>query len=193
MSTARKKVKEIPEKDPNLSDFLKHEKKIEKDDPRIQQIAKSIKGKTKASLIKNIHDYVVNNLDYHNDGKSMGALYAVQNKKGQCSEYADLFVAICRAKRLPARVIVGYTTSAALNPKHAWAEVYFKKYGWVPFDPTWADVKYKSAKQFHYMKSAYIYLNHIRNDEIIHNNSSCVYWRWGGKVKMKESIIFNNN
>ena len=190
LATARKKIPNSPPKDPNSTNFLKHETNIEKDDPRIQQIAKNIKGSSQANLIKNIQDYVVNNMDYHYDGRSKGALYAVENKSGQCAEYADLFVAICRAKGLPARVIVGYTTEASLTPKHAWAEVYLQRYGWVPFDPTWADVQYKSAREFHYMHSAYLYLTHIRNDEILHNYNIWLLWRWGGNVEIKDSIVF---
>ena len=192
LATARKKIKKSPPKDPNLSDFLKHEKYIEKDDPKIQQIAKNIKGSSQANLIKNIQDYVVNNMDYYIDDNSMGALYAVENKSGQCTEYADLFVAICRAKGLPARVVVGYvdTTEAPLNPRHAWAEVYLQRYGWVPFDPTWADVQYKSAKQFHYMHSAYLYLSHIRDDEVMSGFGDTIVWSRGGKIEMKDSMVF---
>ena len=189
LATARKNFKEIPAKDPNLGEFLKSEKYIEKDDPRIQKIAKSIKGRTNANLIKEIQDYIVRNMEYVNDGKSMGALYALENKKGQCIEYADLFVAICRAKGLPARIAIGYTTNISLNPKHAWAEVYLQKYGWIPFDPTWADIKYKSAKQFHYMKSSYLYVSNIRTDKTLHNGYNCMVWGWGGNVDMKEAII----
>jgi hypothetical protein len=188
LSIARKKHKENPPKDPNLSNFLKQEAYLEKDAPEVQQIAKTIKGQTQAAVIKNIHNYVINNMEYGGyNPKSLGALKAAQQKKGDCSEYADLFVALCRAKELPARVVSGYTTESTLTPKHAWAEVYFQRYGWVPFDPTWADIKYKSARQFHYLKSVYIYLTHIRSDEVGY------YYRysyWGDKIEVKDSITF---
>ena len=190
LSIARKKHKANSPKDPNLNDFLKQEQYIEKDHRQIQQIAKGIKGRTQAVLVKNIHDYVINNMEYYNDRKSSGAAYAAKEKKGECIEYADLFVAICRAKNLPARVIQGYTIESRLTPRHAWAEVYLRRYGWVPFDPTWGDISYKSAKQFHYLKSVYLYLTPIRNDEVINNRYYYSYKYWGGAVRLNNSLNF---
>jgi len=190
LSIARKKHSKNPPPDPNSDNFLKHEKYIEKDEPKIQQIAKDIKGNNKAALIKNIHDYVIKNMDYSLNKADLGALAAAEQKRGDCSEYADLFVAICRAKNIPARVAIGYTTEPALIPRHAWAEVYMRKYGWVPFDPTWADVKFKSARQFHYLKSVYIYLTHIRQDPVLNGGAfaSCRYW--GDPPRIKDSAEF---
>lgn len=190
LSIARKKHKKNPPPDPNSHNFLKHEKYIEKDDPKIQQIAKGIRGNNKAAIIKNIHDYVIKNMDYSLNKGDFGALEAAEQKKGDCSEYADLFVAICRAKNIPARVAIGYTTEATLTPRHAWAEVYMRRYGWVPFDPTWADVRFKSARQFHYLKSVYIYLTHIRHDPVLGGGyySYCRYL--GDSFTMKDSIEF---
>jgi transglutaminase-like putative cysteine protease len=190
LSIARKEHKKNPPPDPNADNFLKHEKHIEKDDPAIQQIAKDIKGSSKIAIIKNIHDYVVKNMDYSRNRADLGALSAAENKTGDCSEYADLFVAICRAKNIPARVAIGYTTEATLTARHAWAEVYMRRYGWVPFDPTWADVKFKSARQFHYLKSVYIYLTHIRHNPVLGGGyySSCRYW--GDSFTMKDYIEF---
>ncbi len=190
LSIARKEHRKNPPPDPNSHNFLKHEKYIEKDEPKIQQIAKGIKGSNKAALIKNIHDYVIKNMDYSLNKADLGALEAAEQKRGDCSEYADLFVAICRAKNIPARVAIGYIKEATLTPRHAWAEVYMRKYGWVPFDPTWADVKFKSARQFHYLKSVYIYLTHIRHDPVLGGGyySTCRYW--GDSPGIKSSVEF---
>ena len=127
---------------------------------------------------------------YNCDRKISGALYAAKTKTGECSEYADLFVALCRAKKIPARTVSGYVKEEALAPKHAWTEVYLRKYGWVPFDPTWGDVVNKSADQFHKMQPVYIYLSGIRNDKVLNNRWYFTYcWR-GGNVTVKDSIKF---
>jgi len=67
------------------------------------------------------------------------------NKKGFCQQYSAAMAWLVRAAHIPARVAFGFTqgsnhtaggytlTSANL---HAWTEVYFSGYGWVPFDPT---------------------------------------------------------
>src|SRR5262249_46641734 len=72
------------------------------------------------------------------DNQVKGALGALALKYGTCREYTDLFVALCRAKGIPARVCEGLVITPTPEPKvpnHGWAEVHIKDYGWVPFDP----------------------------------------------------------
>lgn len=189
--TARKRQKIILPDEPDLNEFLKHEANIEKDHPLIQQMAAGIKkADNEAATVKNIFDMVIYNLKYVNDNKSSGALYAAKNKTGECSEYADLLVALCRAKGIPARTVSGYINHPAIVPRHAWAEVYLKKHGWVPFDPTWADVVVKSPKDFHILKPVYIYLNHTRNDPILHNFWYSAWSYIGDAPKVKTKVEF---
>ncbi|MCC7353951.1 MAG: transglutaminase domain-containing protein [Anaerolineae bacterium] len=67
-------------------------------------------------------------------------------RKGYCDYYATAFVVMARAVGLPARLAVGYV-SGTYDTKgnlynvveadaHSWPEVYFPKYGWLPFEPT---------------------------------------------------------
>ncbi len=54
--------------------------------------------------------------------------------------------ALCRAKNIPARVVVGdflrnYDTA------HNWVEIYFDKYGWVAYDPTHMGSKSEDGKR----------------------------------------------
>jgi transglutaminase-like putative cysteine protease len=67
-------------------------------------------------------------------------------KRGYCEHFASAFVVLCRAAGLPARLVTGYT-SGTFNPLtgyyevkaadgHAWGEVLFSLYGWIPFEPT---------------------------------------------------------
>lgn len=191
--TSRKKKEKKPSKDPEFKNFLKHEKYVEKDDPLIQQIAKNIKGQTEIDKVKNIYNYVIDNMEYGGFTKeALGAVKAAQQKKGDCTEYSDLFAALCRAKNIPTRVVSGYTTQFNNTPKHNWVEVYLKEYGWVPFDPTRGDVKNSSAQTtaFDTMKPIYIYFSHTRNDEILYNNLFWGYWRWGDQITVEDSIKF---
>jgi hypothetical protein len=77
----------------------------------------------------------------HSDGFSsgeLGALYALVNGKGDCTESMYLFVALCRAAGVPARGIGGYTLTASpvLRPSryHNWAEFHDGK-SWQIADP----------------------------------------------------------
>ena len=175
-------------------DFLKHEKYIEKDNPEIRQIAESIDDQTQMDVVKNIYDYVVDNMEYtaHN-GKDWGAVKALQWKKGDCTEYSDLFVALCRAKNIPARFVAGYTLRFDdISPKHNWVEVFLQDYGWVPFDPSWGDIENFILRDmaFSRMRPVYLYLTNTRNDDVINNYHFAGYTYWGDRARVKDSIEF---
>ncbi|MBU4493626.1 MAG: transglutaminase-like domain-containing protein [Nanoarchaeota archaeon] len=69
--------------------------------------------------------------------------WVLKNKIGTCDEFSSLFIALCRALGIPARYVSGvaYSNIAELEGfgNHAWADVYFSDYGWVPFDPTYGE------------------------------------------------------
>src|SRR5439155_10137778 len=55
-------------------------------------------------------------------------LYALENGKGDCTEFSYLLAALARARGIPARVVAGFVTpkSAVLKRQdyHAWTEMY---------------------------------------------------------------------
>ena len=143
--------------------------------------------------MKNIHNYVINNIEYRIHKERKGAAYAAQQNTGDCSEYSDLFVAICRAKSIPARVVTGYAVVVSdILPKHAWPEAYLRKYGWVPFDPTWADVEVTWLRKelFQTMKPVYIHLKYPGKDEVLCHGRDNAIWYSGDEIEMDESVKF---
>lgn len=68
------------------------------------------------------------------------------DKEGVCEHYVSALVVMLRAVGVPAQLVAGYGAGdynpltgyyeVRANDAHAWAEVYFPDYGWVPFDPT---------------------------------------------------------
>jgi len=67
-------------------------------------------------------------------------------RKGYCEYFASAMTVMLRSLGIPARPVNGFQTGA-YNPvggdfivrardAHSWVEVYFSRYGWVPFDPT---------------------------------------------------------
>lgn len=69
-------------------------------------------------------------------------------KEGYCTYYASAMAVLARCSGIPARYVEGYmlppkpiepgsTTYIVSNMQaHAWVEVYFEGYGWLPFEPT---------------------------------------------------------
>ncbi len=121
-----------PEKD--LKRYLKPEPLIESDDPYIKSIARKIKGDSQEEILQNIYEYIQDNMQYRIIN-NVGAKKALQQGYGKCSEYAAIMIALCRAKKIPARMILG-NIAREKYPQHNWVEVYYDKYGWVMYDPT---------------------------------------------------------
>jgi len=129
--------------------YLTPQKYWETDNPRIIELAQSLKTPQK------IYQYVVDNLIYDYGRLSenttrFGAANALDNQDSAiCMEFTDLFVALTRAAGIPARVINGfaYTTNSKLRPLslkqdvlHAWPEYYDEAQAlWIPVDPTWGN------------------------------------------------------
>ena len=136
------------------SRFLKEEKKIESKDPAIVKMAESVSGKDRYEIVEKIYQLVIDTLEYDmslGHRKSWkGAKQSALQGTGVCSDYADLFVAICRAKGIPARYVSGFVVDEnPTNVGHAWVEVYFEDKGWIRFDPTWGDNVLSDTDFFH--------------------------------------------
>lgn len=132
-----------------FEDYVKYtspEDKIESDNILIINKAKEIVGDETNPYIKakKIYAYVNTSLDYDYTEGNKGALNALITKKGICEDYSDLFVALCRAVGVPARVVSGYWVDTRDLTKtlcidsyaHAWVEFYLPEYGWIIAEPT---------------------------------------------------------
>ncbi|MCK4567331.1 MAG: transglutaminase family protein [Candidatus Thorarchaeota archaeon] len=66
----------------------------------------------------------------------IGAARAVREKEGDCDEHADLFIALLRTVKIPARRVVGhfYRGGKPEPEPHAWSEVFLERKGWIPVD-----------------------------------------------------------
>ena len=108
---------------------LNPQKHIESDHPAINRVAHKLHASDSSITVEKVYDWVADNVRYSGyTGKDRGALYALEQKKGDCTEYADLFVALCRANGIAARPIGGFfcPQNSILKARdyHNWGEFY---------------------------------------------------------------------
>jgi transglutaminase-like putative cysteine protease len=65
----------------------------------------------------------------------------LERRRGVCQDFANLTIALCRSRGIPARYVSGYfyngrTEEHEIEASHAWFEVYVPGYGWKGWDPT---------------------------------------------------------
>ncbi|MHC4460837.1 MAG: 7TM domain-containing protein [Planctomycetota bacterium] len=117
--------------------YLRNEKFIQKDDPNVVRVLTSISDskKTKAKLIESIFDYCSESLaQSQSDGPTDAATVLQQ---GQCGALgrARAMAALCRAGRIPSRLVTGFILENSPRAKpFTWVEIYHKK-KWIPYDP----------------------------------------------------------
>ena len=72
--------------------------------------------------------------------------FVTRTKQGYCQHFAGAMALMLRYLGVPARVAAGFTSgtydgdtgtwTVTDHDAHAWVEVWFRGYGWLPFDPT---------------------------------------------------------
>lgn len=122
--------------------YLEAEESIDPADPEIVRLAESITQKSPDALskIRKINQWVFENIkkkDYSVGYAS--ASEVARNLQGDCTEHSVLFIALARAAKVPARIVLGlaYMNDPQRGPSfvmHQWAEAYAG--GWIPVDPT---------------------------------------------------------
>jgi transglutaminase/protease-like cytokinesis protein 3 len=123
----------------DLKVFLQPEPFIESDDKKIIALSRRLQKGSDLDTTKSIFDWVSENVVYSGYGKQCrGALYALNYSKGDCTEFANLFVALCRAAGIPARTVGGFACPqnmvVQLSDYHNWAEFYHNR-RWYLADP----------------------------------------------------------
>jgi transglutaminase-like putative cysteine protease len=141
--------------------FTKAEKYIESSDPEIVQLANDLaEGETNPYILaKSFYDYVIDHAHFKLLGQGLnGAKYLLDNGNGEGGDYSALFIALSRAKGIPARPVVGYWAISGNDQTNVWAEFYLEGIGWIPVD---ASVGQGSAA-----KRAY-YFGNMDNQRVI--------------------------
>lgn len=111
--------------------------RIQASAPKIRALARKLtKGaKTTTAKAQRIASWVAGNLTYEIAPTSSTALDVLVHKRGDCSEYSELTVALLRAAKIPAQLREGLLASDSSFVAHAWV-AFFDGKRWVEIDPT---------------------------------------------------------
>lgn len=103
-------------------------------------------------VVRRVQDYLLDpnrfrysRTDVSDDTQQPLITFLTQTHSGYCQHFAGAAALLLRLAGVPTRVAVGFATGKDLGgghyrvadaDAHAWIEVYFEGYGWVPFNPT---------------------------------------------------------
>ena len=98
-------------------------------------------SETRAAKIRAFYDYVYRTMSYDKSGTGWGrgdAVWACENKRGNCTDFHSLFIGMLRSQEIPARFVIGFPIPDAdegtIPGYHCWAEFYDEQRGWLPVD-----------------------------------------------------------
>jgi len=115
--------------DRGVSWFLKPEPFVESDHPALVARAQALKKSDRLATAESFFKWVSTHIQYSGyTGPEQGAWHAYVHRSGDCTEYMDLFAALCRAGGIPCRRMGGYICSKSKvvtgSEYHNWAEFY---------------------------------------------------------------------
>jgi len=166
--------------------------------PLIRDTARQIVGDEKNPywIARKIYKWVQDHVEYERVGGWDIAETLIKRGSGSCSEYAFLYVALCRAAGLPARyegsVVVRGDDASVDDVFHRWCEVYLPGYGWVTVDPSGGDAPALAdqGRAFGTLGNRYFVTTHGGGD------SSYLAWNYNynsrysfmGQAEVKEEV-----
>ncbi|MFA9460819.1 transglutaminase-like domain-containing protein [Thiohalorhabdus sp. Cl-TMA] len=117
-------------------DLLKPSPLAPADHPRLMKLAQRLAGSSSIETLRGTQRWAVNNIAYQGYlAEDRGALYALDQGTGDCTEAMSLVLALLRANEIPALGVAGFPTtqSQVLHPEgfHNWAMVWPGKSFWI--------------------------------------------------------------
>jgi hypothetical protein len=109
--------------------------------PRILALARTLAGPTSApwNSLRSFWNYMLDELSLgavhydQIDARAPGD-WVLESGWYDCRVGSALFVSLCRARGVPARVVSGHFLYRLLPTQHYWAEAWLDGRGWLPFD-----------------------------------------------------------
>ncbi len=138
-------LEDIPKK--ITKKYLENNSKYQYDNEIIQNAVKESVGGEKNPfwIARKMYNYLMERMYYEMTGGWNTAPTVLARGNGSCSEYAFVYISMCRAAGLPARyvgsVVIRGDYTAMDDVYHRWVEIYLPNYGWIPVDPSGGDSK----------------------------------------------------
>ena len=123
---------------------------------RVRRLARDVtaSARTDVDRVLAIEDYLRANYEYSTDSpvppleRDAVDHFLYDADVGYCEQFASATAVMLRSLGIPARVVAGYAVGrrntfsgyyeVRASDAHAWVEVWFPRYGWYEFDPTFA-------------------------------------------------------
>jgi hypothetical protein len=112
-------------------------------------------GYDNENLARKLCEWANTNITYTSIPSPPTSDWVLENREGQCRDYANAYLALLRTAGIPAKrvsgwiiytggwrpptgweFIIGTTTTGETIASHAWTQVYIPNKGWIPVDPT---------------------------------------------------------
>ena len=118
-----------------------------------KEVIKGIKGSFNQA--KAIYDHIVGCVKYDKSGQGWGngdVIFVCDERRGNCTDFHSLFIAMCRSINIPARFAMGFpfpdnAKESVIKGYHCWAEFFIDGKGWIPVDASEA-FKHPDQKEY---------------------------------------------
>ena len=143
IGVARPHLAKVQLKDRDRKEYLQPDQLVPITGLPADLAVKVTEGKaTPLDKARAIYDYVFSTMRYDKTGTGWGrgdALYACDAKKGNCTDFHSLFIAMARSQAIPARFEIGFPLppdkhSGEIAGYHCWADFFEPQHGWIPVD-----------------------------------------------------------
>jgi transglutaminase-like putative cysteine protease len=168
-------------------EFTQPELHIESANPQIQSLSKELSRgkKTACDQVRAFYDYAGDNLIYTYNQNDWGAQATLGPMGADCTEYADLTIALSRAAGIPARYYEGLLyldaqTNHLAKTEHAWLDAYLPGSGWVAVDPTLGRALVNRDTFFAHYTPNHIIVTTGRNPSTLRGASYWTHLYWPG-------------
>jgi len=143
LGAARLRLAEVQLKDRDRKEYLQPDKLVPVTGLPADLALKVTQDKTTPlDKARAIYDYVFTTMRYDKTGTGWGqgdVLYACEAKKGNCTDFHSLFIAMARSQGIPARFEIGFPLPsdkhfAEVADYDCWSDFFEPQHGWVPVD-----------------------------------------------------------